>query len=238
MLVWAHRGASAHSPENSLAAFEHARRVGADGIEMDVRLCRTGEAVVIHDPDLKRVAGAHLDVAGASLRELSRYDIGEGERIPSLEDALDACRDVLVNLEMKVEGFAATGMERTVAEAVKKVGLEERRVMISSFHPAALWRFKSLLPGVGRALLFGSCQAWYLRRGWHRTGLSVAAIHPEHTLASPRAIKKWRKQGLRVNVWTVNHPRTIREFADRGADGVITDDPALALDTLRSRQTT
>src|SRR5512138_2530443 len=92
-LVLGHRGASADAPENTLAAFRLALEQGADGVELDVRRCRTGEVVVVHDADTSRVAGAPLRVGDASLSELRALDVGgpagarfRGERIPRLEE--------------------------------------------------------------------------------------------------------------------------------------------------------
>src|SRR4029453_13086438 len=90
-LVLGHRGASADAPENTLAAFRLARAQGADGVELDVRRCATGEVVVIHDGDARRTAGAPLRIAEAPLAALRALDAGawkgerfRGERIPLL----------------------------------------------------------------------------------------------------------------------------------------------------------
>src|SRR5512147_2630414 len=105
-LILAHRGASAEAPENTLAAFRLAMAQGADGVELDVHRCASGEVVVIHDEDARRTAGAPLRVAEAPLQALRALDAGgwkgeqfRGERIPLLAEVLEALPGALVNVE-------------------------------------------------------------------------------------------------------------------------------------------
>ena len=102
-----HRGARHAAPENTLAAFELARREGADGIELDVRLDGSGKVIVLHDPTLTRVTGGadsrHAeDIPSA---ELARLDLGSGERVPLLADVLTWAKEhgQRVNVELKSE---------------------------------------------------------------------------------------------------------------------------------------
>jgi glycerophosphoryl diester phosphodiesterase len=230
--VYAHRGASAYRPENTLAAFELARRLGADGVELDVRRCASGEAVVVHDADLKRVAGVDVRVADTRLSDLSRFDVGEGEGIPSLEAVFEATGPSMrVNVELKAESARPTGLEAAVARAVRRSGAGHR-TLFSCFHPVPLLRLWRLLPRVPRALLFGSEQPIHLRRGWHRLGLPLSAVHPEHVLLDAAAVGRWHRRGLAVNAWTVNDPVRVRALSLMGIDGVITDRPDLARDAL------
>src|SRR5512133_799359 len=110
-LVLGHRGASAEAPENTLAAFRLAMEQGADGFELDVRRCATGEVVIVHDEDLSRVAGAPLRVRDTPLAALRSFDVGawkgegfRGERIPLLSEVLEALPAAVVNVELKSEG--------------------------------------------------------------------------------------------------------------------------------------
>src|SRR6266542_5407411 len=107
-LVLGHRGASAEAPENTLASFRLALAQGADGVELDVRRCATGEVVVVHDEDLSRVGGAPLRVADSPLGALRAVDLGawagerfRGERIPLLAEVLEALPAAIVNVELK-----------------------------------------------------------------------------------------------------------------------------------------
>src|SRR5262245_39504722 len=101
MRVWAHRGASAHETENTLAAFELARRQGADGVELDVGRDASGEVVVFHADDLGRLAGRPEAVEELRREERRAVLLTGGHRIPSLAEALEAAGPLEVNVELK-----------------------------------------------------------------------------------------------------------------------------------------
>src|SRR5512145_1466819 len=111
-IVFGHRGASAEAPENTLAAFRLAVERGADGVELDVWRCASGELVVAHDDDLRRVGGSPLVVRKAPLAALRAVDVGSwkgerfrGERVPLLDEVLEAVPSGLVNVELKSARF-------------------------------------------------------------------------------------------------------------------------------------
>src|SRR5512138_1747669 len=110
-IVHGHRGASADAPENTLAAFRLAMAQGADGVELDVWRCASGEVVVFHDDDATRIAGSPLRPKDATLAELRALDVGahrgeafRGERIPLLDEVLEALPSAVVNVELKSKG--------------------------------------------------------------------------------------------------------------------------------------
>src|SRR5512147_1741217 len=136
-LVLGHRGASADAPENTLAAFRLAIEQGADGVELDVWRCGSGEVVVIHDEDARRVAGAPLRIAEAPLAALRELDAGawkgerfRGERIPLLAEVLEALPAARVNVELKGDG--AGGPVAAATAAVIRRARAEARVIVSS----------------------------------------------------------------------------------------------------------
>src|SRR3989344_4626849 len=101
----AHRGASGHKPENTLAAFAKALEIGVDIIELDVRVCKTGELVVFHDMALERTTNGNGLVADTSLEELKKLDAGGGEQVPTLKEVIDLVnKRVVLNIEMKGKG--------------------------------------------------------------------------------------------------------------------------------------
>ena len=106
--VWAHRGASALAPENTLAAFELAKEAGADGIELDVQLDRDGTVVVFHDHDLQRLCDrpGSIDTLSASERKALRV---RGECVPTLAEVFDMLGDMEVNVELKVPSLRGQG---------------------------------------------------------------------------------------------------------------------------------
>ena len=230
-LVIGHRGASACAPENSLEAFARARADGADGVELDVLQCRSGEVVVFHDDDLERLGGRPERVNALSLAELRQVTLASGARIPTLAEAFEACGpDLLVNVELKA---GAVGRARVVAlvDGVARVLDATRtgaRVLVSSFSPLAVRAWMRRAPVVAAALLFERDAPLPLRRAWAAGWLRPSALNPEAVLCTPPRVARWHARGYAVNVWTVDDERGLRACRDMRVDGLITNDPARA----------
>jgi glycerophosphoryl diester phosphodiesterase len=221
--IWAHRGASATHTENTVEAFAAARAAGADGIELDVMRCGSGEVVVFHDADLRRLAGRPEAIAGLPLAELRRVRLHGGGAISTLAEVLDACPDLDVNVEIKSAGAGRAGpLPALVARIVRAAGAT-RRVLVSSFDPWALVQLHLAAPELPTAFLFDAHRRARLGR-W----LGAAALHPAHRLCSADAVAGWRRAGFAVNVWTVDDPERLRALAAWGVDGVFANDPAAA----------
>lgn len=218
--VIAHRGASAAFPENTVAAFVGAREQGADAVELDVRRTADGALVVRHD--------AHLP-DGRALVELARADVPDG--VPDLAAALDACRPLLVNVEIKnLPPDPDFDPDETVADGVVEL-LAARggadRVLVSSFNLATVDRVRALDGGVPTAWLrldlddpagvIGAAVA----RGH-------AALHPWDPFVDDRLVAAAHEAGLAVNVWTVDDPDRMRQLAAMGVDGIVTNVPDVA----------
>lgn len=230
-LVIGHRGASALAPENSLEAFQRAAADGADGVELDVLRCASGEPMVFHDDDLRRLAGRPERIAALSLDGVRAVRLASGAAIPTLDEALEACGPrLLVNVELKAMGVPwaeIRALVRAVAAVVDVPGVRER-VLVSSFHPYALWAWRRQAPQVAAGLLFEHDAPRPLRRAWTLPLLDVASVHPEARLCDAAAVRAWHRRGLRVNVWTVDIPAELARLAGLGVDGIITNDPAAA----------
>jgi glycerophosphoryl diester phosphodiesterase len=228
-LVIGHRGASAREPENSLPAFRRAALDGADGVELDVLCCATGEVVVFHDDDLLRLAGRPDRVARVGWPALREVKLSGGVRIPTLEEAFEACGPrMLVNVELKSEGVRDRSLSALVAgvEAAIDRADAARRVLVSSFSPAAVWRWRRRRPDIKAALLFEREAPLPLRRAWALPLLRPFAVHPDQRLCTPAAIRQWHASGYAVNTWTVDAPDRLRALRAMGVDAVITNDPA------------
>ena len=229
----AHRGASAERPENTLAAFGLAESQGADAIELDVMRCGTGEVVVFHDDDLTRLAGRADRVRETPLSSLRTVRI-QGEPLPTLEELFASIGpDLLVNVELKspdrrgmqyLETLRDDGLPRAVAALIRRFGLE-KRVLVSSFDPTQLLRFRRALPAVATGLLFQSNMGRALREAWAARLLGPTALHPEGLLVTAAAVDAWHRAGRAVNVWTIDDPREIAFLTAIGADGIITNTP-------------
>jgi glycerophosphoryl diester phosphodiesterase len=236
-LVIGHRGASARAPENSAEAFARARADGADGVELDVLQCASDEVVVFHDDDLARLGGRPERIDALALAELRRVELRGGARIPTLEEAFEACGpDLLVNVELKAAllgGRRIAALVEAVAEALARVGAAPR-VLLSSFNPRAVRLAMRRLPAVPAALLFERAEVTPLRRAWAAKWLHPAALNPEHVLCTPARVARWRALGYAVNVWTVDGAAVVRACRDMHVDGIITNDPGATRATLAS----
>ena len=227
-LILAHRGSRKRAPENTLRAFSLAMDEGADGVELDVRACRTGEVIVVHDPNLWRTGGDPRDVAELSLRDARSADVGEGERVPLLDDALDLviARGGIVNVEVKGDVPDRPACARAVGRLLGRRSARDRsHVIVSTFDPLTFLILRGSTRDVTLGFLFDSRHTGIYRGMVVRRWLRPDAVHPERTLATPSAIARWRRRGLRVHVWTVNDPDEARSLSRAGADALITDDP-------------
>lgn len=231
-LVLGHRGASADAPENTLAAFRLAMQQGADGVELDVWRCASGEVVVAHDEDLLRVGGSPLRLPDAALGDLRAVDVGawkgarwRGERIPLLAEVFEALPGALVNVELKSRGGRDLGLAQAVAQVIHGARAESR-VVVSSFDWRLVAAFRVASPDVATGLLFDGTRAWRLRLWAGTRSLRPAALHPDRALATDGRVRAWTAAGLAVNVWTVDDPREASRLAHAGAASVITNVPA------------
>jgi glycerophosphoryl diester phosphodiesterase len=230
-LIIGHRGASAHVTENTLQAFERAARDRADGVELDVLCCGTGEVVVFHDDDLDRLAGRPDRVATIPWRDLRVVQLRAGGNIPLLEQAFEACGPILlVNVELKSAGLGDRHLPRLVQGVSDTIDRcqTHARVIVSSFDPRAVWLWQHLRADVPAALLFDTEGVAALVKALTLPVLRPAAAHPEASLCQPDRVARWHARGYRVNTWTVDDPGRLRELGAMGVDGIITNDPAAA----------
>jgi glycerophosphoryl diester phosphodiesterase len=229
--VWAHRGASALAPENTLAAFELARQAGADGIELDVRLDAEGHVVVFHDSDLQRLCERPGCIEQLSATDRNGLRV-RGEPVPLLEDVLDMLGELELNVEIKVD---SPGRGKALVDATAKVLRQSSRneqILISSFDPTALVMIHHQLPDLALAFLFAKEQSLPVRRGWVGRWIGASVVHPEHTLCTEETVKAWHMAGLPVNAWTVDEDSELLRLAGLGVDGIFANDPAHALKLL------
>ncbi len=232
-VIFAHRGASAHAPENTIAAFELAREQGADAIELDVKLSADGIPVVFHDPILDRTTNGSGTLADFSLAALQKLDAGNGQRIPTLAQVFERVgRDLYINIELTNYTTPKDDLVDRVVEVIKEHQLQAS-VMFSSFLPKNLKRAAELLPDIPRGLLAIPRPLGIFARTFGFRSPSYQAIHPHHSNVSQRVIEQAHQRGQRVHVWTVNDREMMRQLAKWGVDGIFTDDPVLAIKTLR-----
>lgn len=232
-VIFAHRGASAYAPENTLAAFELAREQGANAIELDVKLSADGVPVVFHDPTLDRRTNGSGTLADFNLAALQKLDAGDGQRIPTLDQVFERLgRSLFINVELTNYTTPKDDLVDKVAELVKAHQMQSH-ILFSSFLPKNLKRAAELLPDVPRGLLALPRGLGILARTLGFRSPLYQAVHPNLKNTSRRMIAAAHKRGQRVHVWTVNDPADMRQLAEWGADGIFTDDPQLAVQVLR-----
>jgi glycerophosphoryl diester phosphodiesterase len=227
--VLGHRGVrglrgEAMPAENTVEAFARAIADGADGVELDVRLSRDGRAVVVHDPTLARNTG------GVDRRAVHEVDAAAlaspagGVRVPTLEEALDACRGRIVNVELKADVPARAALARAAVAAVRRAPRVE--VVWSSFHPMLVLAAALLDPGAPRAILVGGRTrrlATSLPLAMRRL---VTAAHVEDAACTDARVGRLARAGLRVAAWTVNDVERALSLVRAGVAWIITDRPA------------
>ncbi len=232
IICYAHRGARAHAPENTLAAFTLAFELGAEGVECDVQRSRDGRLVIIHDDTVDRTTDGTGPVAEQCFDELRSLNAGVRFRrrqlIPTLDEVLDLVtrRGGELNLEIKAESVEeALATAEAVEPALRALPDEQRaHVLVSSFEHPAVALLKARLPWLRVALLYGN--EW---RGQDLVAparaLGAEAIHSAIGLVTPELIQRAHEAGLRVNVWTANRRGAIRRLIAWGVDGLFSDYP-------------
>lgn len=225
--VVAHRGASAHAPENTVAAFDLALAQGADRLEFDVRVTAGGALVLAHDPTLARTAGDPRAIAALTLAELDAVDAAV--RPPTL-DAVFAryagATRFLVDLKDPTPAW-----EGEVLAAIDRHGLRSA-VVVQSFDRTALERLGAVAPWLALTALFRGAEAPLA----HIDAVAewATSIGPWRGAVDAELVVAAGGLGLGVRPWTVDAPAEIERLVDLGVDGVITNAPDVAVSVVRA----
>lgn len=229
-LPWiiAHRGASGHAPENTLAAFERAVQLGATFIEADLHLTRDARFVAIHDSTLERTTNGRGAVHDHTLAELRQLDAGKwfdrefsGEHIPTLEEILDFSlrNDVVFYLELKYD--VAWGMHHALVAALRNTESAARTVVIS-FDPTTLQAVHRLEPSLMTGLLVEDGSVDFLSVA---SRIGARQVCPTAKLVTPELVLQAHRADLQLVAWTVDKVDEMRAMMSAGVDGIITDFP-------------
>lgn len=225
----AHRGASRAERENTVAAFLRAAAMGADAVELDVRRSADGCLVVHHDPQV---------VDGRVIVRTTRVELPA--EIPTLDEALDACRGMWVNVEIKNDPNEADfdptdDIAAMVADALRH-RTEPGGFLVSSFRRETVDRFRRECPDIATAWLTpGIAPDDMVATFAALASDGHAAVHPWFGLVTRDFIESAHGAGLMVNVWTCDDPVKMVELADYGVDGICTNVPDIALATITPR---
>jgi len=220
MLRIGHRGARAYAPENTLTSFKKALEIGVDAIELDVRKTKDNQLVVIHDDNVKRTTNGDGLVCELTLKEIKGFSAEGGEKIPTLEEALDFLdKEVKVFVELKEEGI-----EKQVISAIHERDLE-KSVVITSFSEGALKKVRELNDKVETGLIYAK----------HKNPLKAALdLKANYLVALYRFVhtanvEKAHENGLKVVVWTINNPEEVEAYTQKGVDGIASDKPDILM---------
>jgi glycerophosphoryl diester phosphodiesterase len=226
-LCFAHRGASARSPENTLLAFRYAFELGADAIECDVQLSADGMPVIIHDSTLERTTNGKGEVAQLSLEELRKLDAGAGEPIPLLQEVLELCQSLgkMLNLELKADTLEQAYQVGQVTGEVLESGGYGEIALVSSFWLPAVTRFKNEHPQIRTGTLHSGVRWRFLNLLTAARAAGADAIHPNVQLTSRALVEAAHAAGLQVHVWTVDQLKVMKRLAAWGVDGIMTNHP-------------
>jgi glycerophosphoryl diester phosphodiesterase len=241
-IIFGHRGACAHAPENTLASFRLAVEEGADFIELDAKLSKDQQVMVIHDPTVDRTTNGKGKVNELTLTDLKTLDAGShfdskfaGEKLPTLDEVFKAVgKQIYVNVELTNYSSKNDALIPLVAEVVKANQMEDR-VIFSSFLPKNLAEMRKLIPQAPMAILCLSGLAGLLSRSFLCLGVSPKIVHPYLADTSAALVKREHKRGRRVHVWTVNEETDMERLLKMGVDGIFTDDPGKANKILTRR---
>ncbi|MEV6583080.1 glycerophosphodiester phosphodiesterase family protein [Streptomyces sp. NPDC051582] len=219
-LTIGHRGVMGVEPENTLRSFVRAERSGMDVIALDLQLSKDGVLVVLHDAEVDRTtdgSGAVTDLTLAALREL---DAGQGERVPVLEEVLDAVR---TPLQVSVQDGPTAA---ALAELVLRRDLSAR-LEVASFDDAVLAETARLLPGV-RTTLYADLRMVHSRSIEDRAlavGANTVALGIRDLTLD--LVESVHAAGLKVTGWTVNTLQQLRLARALELDGAATDFPEI-----------
>lgn len=220
ILKIAHRGASGYEPENTIAAFQKAIAMGADGIEFDVHFSKDGEIVVIHDETIDRTTNGNGFVNDMYLNELKSFLIDGKHEIPTLEEVLNCTNvTILVNIELK-SNFFIEKVIFLIEKFVLENGYKYDNFIISSFDWESLKTVQKLNSKIPIGVLV-----------YENLDLAIAfakeihakSIHPNFKLLKEENVKIMKQNGLQIFSWTVNEQSDIQKVKSLKIDGIISD---------------
>lgn len=233
MIYFAHRGASAERPQNSVAAFKRARALGATAYELDVHLLRDGQLAVHHDYSLLATTGRDTLLGTLTQADLAQYPLinaftAEKCTIPLLRDVLPVVRENLacLNIEIKNDGNYYPGIEKVLLDELHAQAPDMLpKILFSSFDYQTLVRLRALDKNVRIGRL---CRAFDVQEA---LALGARSVHMNQSRLTPEIINACHENGLQVFAYTVNTQADAERLAALGADGIFTDKIGFFLST-------
>jgi glycerophosphoryl diester phosphodiesterase len=240
--VFAHRGAKARAPENTIPAFAQALELGVAGIELDVHLSKDGQLVVIHDFTVDKTTNGHGPVRGFTAAELAQLDAGShfspnfaGVGVPTLTEVFELVAGrCQVNVEIKSEDPNGGGEVEPLVALIRQAQLYDQ-VIVSSFNAPTLIKLRWVDPQVRLGLLYYQPLPDHLRHAWFTAILQPEALHPYHRLVDAPLMEWARHKGCTVNTWTVNDGAEAQRLAELGVNVIMSDVPDVVMQALKHK---
>jgi len=251
----AHRGDASQAPENTIEAMRGAMEIGADSLETDVKLTKDDHLILFHDDDLRRTTGKEGTVRELTLDELCQIDLGhafspngtdfpfrnKGLRVVTLREAFEEFPDTKFNIDIKDDDKVAPTI---LAEAIKEYERQDS-VVVASFIPSSLERFREVMPSVATSAHLSEARRFLIGiklravgiicRGISYRAFQIPVKYGSIQVMSQRFVEEAHKRNLAVHVWTINDSKTMEWLIDLGVDGIFTDEVALMRQVLRER---
>jgi glycerophosphoryl diester phosphodiesterase len=243
-MLFGHRGYSSIAPENTLPSFLMCVQKGIPGVELDVHLCKTGELVVVHDSNLKRVSGKDVNVEDLTFEQLRKIDVGShkgkeyaDEQIPLLSEVFQSCGDKLYyDIELKASNTKNIGLEQKTWDTICAFDLE-KRCMVTSFNPFSILRFNRLTHhALPTAVIYddGKGVPRAFRYGWGRHIARCSYLKPDKKQVTGSTMEKFHaKKGYPVCTWTVNEEKEAKALLELGVTGIISNNPGDFLELVK-----
>lgn len=224
MLRIAHRGASGYEPENTLAAFSKAVAMHTDMIELDVRVCGSGELVIMHDARVDRTTNGSGKVSSLSLTDLKELDAGNGEKIPTLPEALDAIgTKAKININIKVRA-AVKPTITLVAEYIHQGKFGYDHIILASANIYTIRQVQRMYPRIRTSIIIR-----YFSRTLFRVSQFTKpyAVQPFSKCVSKKFVQRMKEKGIAIFPWTSfsEEPGFIKNMKKMNVDGIISNYP-------------
>lgn len=253
-LVIAHQGGDGIRPGDTMVAFEHAVRIGADVLEMDAHITKDGKIVLMHDERVDRTTDGTGLIEDMTLEELRQLDPayqwsndgdktfpyrGQGIQVPTLEELFQKFPDMRYVIEIKL---TRNPIDQPLCDLIRRYNMQDR-VLIASFHDEAMQRFRTNCPEVATSASRGEVTKFVLLGKIFLSGLITPQYEsiqppydPEESMNIPimtkRFIREAHARNIAVEPWTVDDPELMKKYIEWGVDGIMTDRPDLMIEVL------
>ena len=223
LLVIGHRGAKGHVAENTLASIKKAIELGADGIEIDVFRCLSGEIVLFHDKKLDKLTNGTGLIEKTTLKDLKKLKVlGSNEQIPTLNEVIEIIdKNTFLNIELKGRNTAKSSLE-IIKNYIKNENIISKNILFSSFEWEELKDLRDLDSKVNIALVTENNPLDAIEPALN---LQAIAINPTHKKLNKKVVEQIFNAGLKIYTWTVNDDKQIEKMKQLGVNGIITDYP-------------